>query len=376
MSKQINDASQSQKGFLYQYVQTLWCCFQMCEGESVYIEMFGDISTNETQIEVKHYSDELTDLHENFWKTIRNWMDDSFKLSEYSHLLLLTTQKISDNGRLVNWNEKNHKERQEILRAIQASFNRQNKKSQETQKLLDFVLDPQKNNKLEYVLKHMNIVAEQPGIENLWKKLKDVHAKSIPDSSKDSFMQSLLGYLFNPSVYSENKISYADFSNMVQTITQDYIPRKKFFPKAECNISSEDRAKQEDRPYITKIKEIEYHDVVKKAITDYHRTLTNLINDFSNRIVLREALQEYESEIESSFCKQRRYHIRNLDKQDVIKASQNFYDEMIDPQSVIPFYDYDDTPKYFSNGMLHGIIDEKDNMRWILNTGEDDESND
>ena len=37
MSKQINDASQSQKGFLYQYVQTLWCCFQMCEGESVYI---------------------------------------------------------------------------------------------------------------------------------------------------------------------------------------------------------------------------------------------------------------------------------------------------------------------------------------------------
>lgn len=24
MSKQINDASQSQKGFLYQYVQTLW----------------------------------------------------------------------------------------------------------------------------------------------------------------------------------------------------------------------------------------------------------------------------------------------------------------------------------------------------------------
>ena len=49
---------------------------------------------------------------------------------------------------------------------------------------------------------------------------------------------------------------------------------------------------------------------------------------------------------------------------------------MIDPQSVIPFYDYDDTPKYFSNGMLHGIIDEKDNMRWILNTGEDDESND
>ena len=60
----------------------------------------------------------------------------------------------------------------------------------------------------------------------------------------------------------------------------------------------------------------------------------------------------------------------------MIKASQNFYDEMIDPQSVIPFYDYDDTPKYFSNGMLHGIIDEKDNMRWILNTGEDDESND
>lgn len=93
MTKQRNDASQTQKGILYQYVYTLLCCFQMRDGESVFIEQFGDVSTNTVQVEVKHYSDELTDLHPNFWNTMRNWMDDSFPLRKYSSLILLTTLK-------------------------------------------------------------------------------------------------------------------------------------------------------------------------------------------------------------------------------------------------------------------------------------------
>ena len=273
MTKQRNDASQTQKGIFYQCVYTLLYCFQMRDGESVFIEQFGDVSTNTVQVEVKHYSDELTDLHSNFWNTMRNWMDDSFPLCKYSSLILLTTQKISDNSLLLNWNSKALDERLKALKEIQANFNKQKSKSKKTQDLLDFVLDPEKNDKLTHVLTHMSIDSAQPDLEHLWKQLKDVHAKSIVNSAKENFMCSLLGRLFSPAVYKDKQISYADFSKMVQEITQDYTPQTRIFPKAKYEISPEEQKQQEERPYIKKIRDIEYHEAVNQAMTDHLKTV-------------------------------------------------------------------------------------------------------
>lgn len=44
MNELSNDASQQVKGFIYQFLIALEKCFEMREGQSVYIECHGDVS--------------------------------------------------------------------------------------------------------------------------------------------------------------------------------------------------------------------------------------------------------------------------------------------------------------------------------------------
>ena len=59
----------------------------MQEGQSVYIERFGDVSVidkeDAIQIESKYYKRDLSDLDENVWNSISNWTDSSFSLEKF-----------------------------------------------------------------------------------------------------------------------------------------------------------------------------------------------------------------------------------------------------------------------------------------------------
>ncbi len=376
MTRQRNDASQSQKGIRYQYLQTLKYCFLMRSRERIYIEVYGDVSTANSQIEVKNYSDPLTDLHENFWKTLRNWMDDSFSPSNYSYLLLLTTQIISANSKFNQWNKSNTTEKRDILFEIRNKFFDQKTKSSIIQNYLEFVLAPEKNDRLMDVLSRLWIAAAQPNESDLWNELKAIYAKHIAESARNRFIECLLGHLLSPSVCKEQSISFEDFSKLVQDITKDYMPQTRIFPKVSYEVSLEEQKKHHERPYVKKIRDIEYHGVVNDAITDHLRAMRNIQNDFQDRITTREKLSEYEAEITRAFNDKRRVSMRKIKGQDIIAASQDFYDFVTDPPSIIPFIDYNDTPKYFQNGILHGIIDENTDMLWLLAiNGEKNEQN-
>ena len=64
---------------IFQFLVALERCFEMQEGQSVYIERFGDVSViggeEAMQIESKYYKRDLFDLDENVWNTISNWID-------------------------------------------------------------------------------------------------------------------------------------------------------------------------------------------------------------------------------------------------------------------------------------------------------------
>ena len=103
----VNDASDKVKGFLYQFYIALNYCFELKQGEKLYIEKYGDVTIDSiSQIEVKNYSKPLTDCDDNFWNTLCNWLNDSFDSNNYKQLILLTTQQIGANSQLNNWNKK------------------------------------------------------------------------------------------------------------------------------------------------------------------------------------------------------------------------------------------------------------------------------
>ena len=136
MAKLKFDSTPSIKGILFQFLLALERCFKMQEGQSVYIETYGDISVlgdwdNSEQIESKFYKKALTDLDKNIWKSIHNWMNEDFPIDKFSSLILFTTQKVSITSAWLNWNIKPLVEREKILNDLKKHFDSQKKKIKE-----------------------------------------------------------------------------------------------------------------------------------------------------------------------------------------------------------------------------------------------------
>ena len=110
-----HDSTKTFRAIIHQFLVALEKCFEMQSDESVWIEKYGDVTTNEVQIEVKDYKRNLTDLDHNVWKTLKNWLDDNFEVKHYCSFILLTTQKISENSKFYNWNNNNKEKKYNIL---------------------------------------------------------------------------------------------------------------------------------------------------------------------------------------------------------------------------------------------------------------------
>lgn len=110
--------------FHYQVLIGLDKCFSLNEGQSIWFEKDGDVSllapsnAQSTQTEVKDYTAPLTDHHENLWKTLKNWLAPEFDHTQYSVLVLHTTQSFGATTRLKDWNVQSAIQRLQVLKEI------------------------------------------------------------------------------------------------------------------------------------------------------------------------------------------------------------------------------------------------------------------
>ena len=209
----VHDSTKTFKPIIYQFLVALEKCFEMQNDESIWIEKYGDVTnSNGVQIEVKDYQKNLTDLDHNVWKTLKNWLDDGFDISNYHSFILLTTQTISSTSKFIDWNNKNKDEKLESLNSIKEKFDEQKKKSiekktltvskstkekkekpDETQILLNKVFDSSKSDKLLSILEKFTIQSEAENDENLYKKLTETRTDGILKEKKIVYSQLLDG---------------------------------------------------------------------------------------------------------------------------------------------------------------------------------------
>ena len=133
----VNDATLNQAGNVYQYLVALKDCYELMEGDTLQIEVNGDVSVinknkGRYQKEVKHHFWEknLSDRDIVFWKTLANWYTDYERLKGFSNFILSTTSIITTDSPFSKWNELDkheklaciteigaeHKEREETFR--------------------------------------------------------------------------------------------------------------------------------------------------------------------------------------------------------------------------------------------------------------------
>lgn len=368
MADQSNNSTATIKGIIYQFLVALEKCFELRDGEAVYIETYGDISVlgnNSKQIESKFYKGYLNDLDHNVWNTLNNWMKDEFPIEQFKSLVLLTTQGIKTDSPWYGWNDKNLTQKKLSLTNIQKKFLRQKKQSEETAKFLNSVLDSSKNDKLEKILEKFVIDHNSKGDLELYHFLRDTRTQYIPETRKDEFIKYLFGFITNPKAIENDhwSISYTEFSRVVENMTSRLVETTTAFP-ARIEI---DKIKEEDylnNIFIDKIKEIEYDEIIPEAINDYVLSKELIIKEFRGFPVVLEALKDYEKTVLRNF--RTNHRLASRASSDIVNDSKSFFDKMT-MYDHGTFYIYNSVPSYFGGGLLHILADEDiHNIKWIL----------
>jgi len=372
MVKQRNNATATVKGIIYQFLVALKKCFELQEGESVYIETFGDISVfgeDTEQIETKFYKKDLTDMDMNVWKTLYNWLDDKFDINSFNSLILLTTQKIKSSSEWYNWNEKNLSQKSITLNKLKDDFNRRQKKSKALVAIINKIFDESKQDKLKIILRKFYIDHNALNEVDLYCEIRDMYAKGVPVIQRDKFMRAMFGFIFSPSTINNNnwQIEYAIFSKEVEELTKTLVDTTTVFPK-KIHLRNIKTEEYNEHLFVNKIRQIQYERAISEAVTDYAQTQQMIIQELVKSPVISKSLENYDEEIYKNY--QRRYQNESLnlnENDDVIKKSKIFYNNSMLADSDKKFHTYSNIPDYFKHGVLHIRANDNDsNLKWLL----------
>lgn len=385
MSKKVNFSSPAPTGaIISQFYLALEKCFEMNVYECVYIEKDGDVSLinqlgkeSGTQTELKEYDekDNLTDSHLNFWNTVNNWCSSSFTPEKYKYLVLATTQEIGQNSELANWNTSDTNERKNILKLIlknaekryEVSLKKDKKASApESLKLMRKVMSNALV--LDAILDKIVINSSILKRNELFEYLKNVRIKFIAEDKRESYLNSLLGFIIKSEEYNKGwEINYENFSTELSDLTTRYSENSVLFPyESNLTLIPEDRKKEFlEYNFINKIKEIKYDSVIPKSLNDYWFTLQTINNEFRSRTQKTKSLLQFQNELHDEHCTLYDRMSRKCKEEDIEENSKDFFDNVME-RDAINFDLFNNTPKIFKNGMYHILADEKDEIIWKL----------
>lgn len=371
MPKLKFDSTSSIKGVLFQFLIALERCFEMQEGQSVYIETYGDVSvlgnlSDNKQIESKLYKKALTDSDKNVWKSIYNWMREDFPIDTFSSLILLTTQKVPIGSAWLNWNGKNPSERMEVLRNIKTNFDSRKRKDKDIATYMNVIFDVKNATRLSRIAKMLYIASISMDGNQYHKSLQEKYGKGIPDIQKGKYINHMFGYILNPDIVNQNwRITYDDFEREVEEVTKTLVENTAVFP-TKVKLADIKDSDYDGYAFVEKIKDIKYgDDVISEAIDDYVHTASMIQQELEKSEIKKKSLLQYEENLKGNYTAKYRKASRNYNDGERIAKSQDFYDDMMG-SSDITFHNYNNVDLYFHNGMLHIMADENDELVWLL----------
>lgn len=374
-----HDATASTRGTIYHLCVAVAKCYELKESQRLLIEELGDVTIEGgQQIEVKQYSDSLTDGHHNFWNALKNWSDDGYDHTPYASLILHTTQEFGPEATIAEWNDVSAENRLELLLAINNKFETAYKKAKKIDskrmpsavlKHQRYVLDSQRQTKLKTIIGKVWIEAKAKGLPNLYEELKQdrIRGLGILSSKKDDYLNSLIGFVCRADKTAGEhwEITYEMFEAKLGDLYATYnnatirFPRKHFAPR-----ELEEYGAACDDLFVKKIRDIEYPEVICKAIHEYEATMATLDEEFKMYAVDPTVVESYCSEVVDRFGAD--YNIALRKCTDEVEDSKNLFDKTIgSPASSLP--GFGDTPDGFRNGLLHQRmnIPEAD-LKWRL----------
>ncbi len=364
-----NAALTTASAFHYQVLIGLDKCFSLEEGESIWFEKDGDVSLNSpdtsasTQTEVKNYAAPLTDHHENLWKTLKNWLAPEFDHKQYGVLVLHTTQEFGATTRLKDWNTQSAGQRLKILKDIfsertEGQLNAD--KPSEIIKLQKAVIASDEL-LLESVLSKVTLFTQADNPQDLKKQIFS-KLPGIPQNNRNSYLDGLIGFVYAQATQQSWRIKYQKFSAKCEELTALLCKKEFTFPVFSGNEASEQEVgEHQNRPFVQKIAEIEYHEMIPDAVGNWLELQNSFLEQSDENPLYKDKTLSYQNQLVKKF--KLAHSSAQLEATDPIKSSKLLYNKTMGEQPLNMGNNF--PPIEYKNGLIHDAMDnEAHNLKW------------
>lgn len=370
MQKQKNDDTKTKLGDIFHYLIVLEHCLELKSGEIIYVEKFGDLSIQSNEIsknmEIKHHQKRhnLSNRHDDFWNTLRNWVKYYKNMLNFKKLLLVTTSTLKDNSLFEEWEYTNASERMKLLK-------NEGEKILKRETGFRFLYDEIFSFEEDIVLSILEKIEIQTGEEKVFKRKEKIKQHPIfsliDDKNADSFIYELLGYiLMKPVEHDGDKweISYDDYKKHATEVRDMYAKQARPLPNTFSNKEPENINSYMDKNFVKKILDIKYEEEVVEAIINFWRMNQTCINFFNDDPIYLKDLINYREDIKKRLNRMRKSFIKQCDEGNVFNVSQDFFNEVMLLQA-LAFGSINPNRDFFQQGIVHSIADEGD-LTWNL----------
>lgn len=358
--------------FHYQCLVGLEQCFTMKDGESIWFEFDGDVSlVNENwvdavQTEVKMYGDKLTDHHENFWKTLKNWLAPEFLHENYCSLVLLTTQEFGSNALIRNWESKNSSQRYEILNAIYQTRDWSKLESDNLTGVVRYQKAVMETNK-EKLLSVLNKITITTQFSNKNELANRICTKflGIPKANVDAYLHGLIGFIYSQLVNETWEVKKQSFDCKCEELTSTYGLKEFTIPPFDGYTATEDEFQSHERKlFVRKIQDIEYEEVISEAIGNWIELHNSLTQELNGAPQYRNITNKYRNQLIKQF--KRKYSAKCRNSNNIMNDSKDLYDDIIgEPPFTIA--NMEPPPFEYKNGLMQDAMDDQEQeLKWKI----------
>lgn len=382
MERAVNDATKQKAGDMYQYIIALRDCFELNDGDTLQIEVNGDVSIindmgGRFQKEVKHHFGKkyISARDIDFWKTLANWYVDYDRVKNFSNYIFSTTAVIKKDSPFYAWNSKEKTAKLKCLKEI-GTVLKQNEKTFRVQYNRIFG-DSFNESRLLEILDKFTIETAQSSLSGISTEFAK-YIGPIPFENRDGYIGALLGQILikikNPPHKWE--VTKTEFDKILQVEAGSYgtkgiVPlpneyQKEKVPKDKVGVL-------ERKKFVVAIREIKYDKMIPNAVEDYWKADLTAAKYFIDNPMYFNSLEDYKENLTEKM----RYNkasenlrAEGMSEEEQIKFSKLFYNKVMawdakDFGSIIC------NQGYFQRGIIHNIVDETE-FKWRVGEEKDE----
>lgn len=388
------DATPQIKGFLYQFLVALKFCFEMKDGQTLYVEKFGDLAVKapfdeggSVSVEAKKYNEEIHLLHHNVVNTLFNWAQPNFHQEGYEKLFLITTQVIREGDELLiigndsiedryikisnKLNEESNRIKNKLAEARKKKPDATLSKAQQnTADQLDYLTADAQKEVLKQIVEKWEMNAGCDGYQELYDDIKNRYASHLDNRKRELYIDGLFAMIINPGVVEKGwAIKREDFVKRMQDLNADFSLKTITFPTIG-EPSEEEQKGLGSSLFVEKLRIVKLEQEIAKAIHDYAKTNKLIMEEIKGRPVRDQGLEKYKENLKELFTTQYNFHTVDFNydpEQNVFKSSQKFYYAMQNACIKLDMSPFSAVDLYFAKGVLHILADDRTlNVKWEI----------